>query len=102
MKYQTFKQLLIDTKCQYHSTEVGITSVQKLPFVRISTSPDKMNFDASIIVCASQRAIRDGLVVKGMKTKSLYDHNTAIVERDGVTYHKFVGKPTEFEKADLD
>jgi hypothetical protein len=101
MKYQSFKQLIIDTKCKYHSEFVGITSENKFPFVRISKSSDPRDFEASILVCASMKARAEGLVVKGQSTKSLYDANTVIVEKDGVIRYKFCGEPTKFVEADL-
>jgi hypothetical protein len=101
MKYQSFKQLIIDTKCKYHSDVVGLTSVNQIPFVRISKSQDPRNLEASIIVCASRKAQTEGLVVKGQSTKSLYDANTVIIEKDGVVRHKFCGEPTKFVEADL-
>lgn len=101
MKYQSFKQLIIDTKCKYHSEFVGLTSENKIPFVRISTDSDPKNFKASIIVCASRNAQTEGLVVKGQTTKSLYDANTVIIEKDGQVRHKFCGEPKKFVEADL-
>lgn len=101
MKYQSFKQLIIDTKCKYHSEFVGLTSVNQIPFVRISTSNDPRNLEASIVVCASRKAQAEGLVVKGQATKDLYNHNTVVIEKDGVVRHKFCGEPTKFVEADL-
>jgi len=101
MKYQSFKQLIIDTKCKYHSEFVGITSVKQIPFVRISTNPDPRDLESSILVCASMKARTEGLVVKGQATKDLYNHNTIVVEKGGITWYKFCGEPAKFVEADL-
>lgn len=101
MKYQSFKQLILDTGCKYHSEFVGITSVKQLPFVRISKNADPRDLESSIIVCASIKAKNEGLVVKGQATKELYNHNTIVVEKYGITWYKFVGEPAKFVEADL-
>ena len=102
MKYQTLKQLMIDNGCQYHSEKVGLTSVNKIPFVRISKVEDPRNVDASIIVCASRNATNQGLVKFGQTTKELYGANTVIIEKNGELRHKFCAEPVKFVKADLD